>query len=548
MPHALRLLAAGRAPWILEPEHGVYTLGRSSDNDLVVGDLSLSRHHARFRWVEDHWLVEDLRSKNGTTLNGRPLEAPGVLVPGDELSPGNLQIQVGNPDETGPSVVIGARETGPWAPTFIMRAQELRHAGLPTTEGTRAMEALALVEKVALDLVREGETLAQLERMLDGLQGHLKADRGAILLRGREAGWETVISRGSERDGSVIHLPGTLVEASLERGQALLISDLDSVNPELISASMVRSGIRSALVTPLEAEGQILGLVYLDALNPTRHFDREDLRLATLLAHLGASRVRAARLEAEALLNRDLEKEMAHARRIQQGFLPEVSPSVPGVEVLGFNGPAWRVSGDLYGSWVLEDGCLAAAVADVSGKGMGPGLLMVTFQAYMDAWADWSALPPVLMGRLSRALARHTEANRYITAFLAHLDPGTGRLRYASAGHLPALLRRAEGRVEVLQAEGLPLAMLPDRVPYSGGETRLEPGDLLLLYTDGVTEAESPEGEEWGHDRLVALLAREGGGGLGALRDGLMGALDAHRRGGAAKDDQTFLLLRRGGD
>ena len=545
MPHALRLLAAGRAPWILEPEHGVYTLGRSSDNDLVISDLSLSRHHAQFRWAEDHWLVEDLHSKNGTTLNGRALEASASLVPGDELVPGNLQIRVANPDETGPSVVIGARETGPWAPTFIVRAQELRDAGLPAAEGARALAALALVEKVALDLVREGETLAQLERMLDGLHAHLKADRGAILLRGSGGGWETVLSRGSERDGSVIHLPGTLVEASLEKGQALLISDLDSVNPDLISASMVRSGIRSALVTPLEAEGQILGLVYLDALNPARHFDREDLRLATLLAHLGASRVRAARLEQEAQRHRDLEKEMAHARRIQQGFLPEQPPCVEGVEVLGFNAPAWRVSGDLYGSWILEDGCLAAAVADVSGKGMGPGLLMVTFQAYMDAWADWSALPPVLMGRLSRALARHTEANRYITAFLAHLDPSTGRLRYASAGHLPALLRRRDGAVEVLQAEGLPLAMLPGQVPYSGGETRLEPGDLLLLYTDGVTEAESPDGEEWGHDRLRDLLASTGEGSLIEVRDALGAALDAHRAGERAKDDQTFLLLRR---
>ncbi len=547
MPQALRLIAAGRAPWILEPEHGTYTLGRSSDNDLIISDLSLSRHHARFRWVEDHWLVEDLQSKNGTMLNGHPLAAATPLVPGDELSPGNLQLQVGNPDESGPSVIIGSRDTGPWAPTFIVRAKELRNAAMQATEGSRALGALSLVEAVALDLVREGQTVPQLERLLDGLRSHLHADRGAILLKGSGPGWETTITRGSEREGDVIHMPGTLVEASLEKGQALLISDLDSVNPDLISASMVKSGIRSALVTPMEVEGQILGLLYLDALNPARHFDREDLRVATLLAHLGASRVRAARLEAESQRNRDFEKEMAHARRIQQGFLPECPPSVEGVEVMGFNAPAWRVSGDLFGSWVLEDGCLATAVADVSGKGMGPGLLMVTFQAYMDAWADWSALPPVLMGRLSRALARHTEANRYITAFLTHFDPSTGRLRFASAGHCPALLRRKRGEVEVLQAEGLPLAMLPDAVPYSGGETRMEPGDLLLLYTDGVTEAETPEGEEWGQERLRDWLGLHGAGDLADLRDDLMAALASHQAGARAKDDQTFFLLRRTG-
>lgn len=545
MSQSLRLHAPGRAPWTLEPERGEYTLGRSSDNDVVIEDLSLSRHHAKFRWADGHWLVEDLQSKNGTSLNGLKLEAAVRMEPGDELAPGNLRIQVKALDETGPNVIIEARETGPWAPSLIMKAQELRAATVQASEGARAVAALTFLETVALDLVREGETTEQLERLLEGLQHHMQADRGAILVQSDDKGWGTIVSRGSERDGSAIHLPGTLVEASLQRGQAILMSDVDSMKPELISASIVHSGIRSALVTPLEAEGTILGLLYLDAVNPTRHFDREDLRLATLIAHLAASRLRSARLEAEAEKHRDLEREMVHARRIQQGFLPAEPACVEGFEVLGYNAPAWRVSGDLFGSWVLEDGAFCAAVADVSGKGMGPGLLMVTFQAYMDAWADWSALPPVLMDRLSRALARHTEANRYITAFLVHVDPESGRLRYASAGHLPGLLRRGDGRVEVLQGEGLPLAMLPGQVPYQGGETGLEPGDVLLLYTDGLTEAESPEGEEYGMERLQELLGEIGGLPLPALKDALVSALSAHGRGAAAKDDQTFLLLRR---
>ncbi|HJV23039.1 MAG TPA: SpoIIE family protein phosphatase [Holophagaceae bacterium] len=545
MSHTLRLHAPGRSPWTLEPERGEYTLGRSSDNDLVIEDLSLSRHHARFHWADGHWLVEDLHSKNGTSLNGLRLDGASPMGPGDELAPGNLRIQVKSPDETGPNVIIEARETGPWAPSLIMKAQELRAASAQAAEGARAVAALGFLETVALDLVREGETQEQLERLLEGLQNHMQADRGAILVQSDDQSWGTIVSRGSERDGSAIHLPGTLVEASLQRGQAILMSDVDSMKPELVSASIVHSGIRSALVTPLEAEGHILGLLYLDAVNPSRRFDREDLRLATLIAHLAASRLRSARLEAEAQRHRDLEREMVHARRIQQGFLPADPACVEGFEVLGYNAPAWRVSGDLYGSWVLEDGAFCAAVADVSGKGMGPGLLMVTFQAYMDAWADWSALPPVLLDRLSRALARHTEANRYITAFLVHMDPESGRLRYASAGHLPGLLRRRDGRVEVLQGEGLPLAMLPGQVPYEGGETVVEPGDVLLLYTDGLTEAESPEGEEFGMERLQQLLGEIGGMPLPGLKDALVAALSAHGRGAGAKDDQTFLVLRR---
>jgi serine phosphatase RsbU (regulator of sigma subunit) len=214
--------------------------------------------------------------------------------------------------------------------------------------------------------------------------------------------------------------------------------------------------------------------------------------------------------------------------------------------VLGFNAPAWRVSGDLYGSWILEDGSLCAAVADVSGKGMGPGLLMVTFHAYMDAWADWSSLPDVLLERLSKTLARHTESNRYITAFLVHLEPDTGRLRFACAGHPPALLRRAGGGIEVLEAPGLPLAMLPDQCPYGPGETALGPGDLVLLYTDGLPEAESPDGTEFGLEGLKRVLADHGHLPLTELRSALVLALQDHLAGQNPKDDQTFFFLRRG--
>lgn len=545
MPSKLVLIVPGHPAVALDPEHGLYKIGRASDNDVALEDLSLSRHHACVRFSRGQWLAEDLGSKNGTRLNGERLGGPQPLRAGDELAPGNLTFRVCDATDTGPAVVIQPRETAPWVPSLMLAAEELRRGGAPAGAGQRAQAALALLEEVALELAREGSAESQLLRLLEALHGHLGSDRGAVLLKGEEGRTYAAASCGGGPEGAAIQIPKTLADAALVQGQAILLADVGADGAELASASMVSFGIRSALATPLEAEGQVLGMLYLDAHSPVRRFDREDLRLATVVAHLAASRVRAARLEAEARKHRAMELEMGHARKIQQGFLPPRPPCVEGYEVLGFNLPAWRVSGDLYGSWLLEDGSLCAAVADVSGKGMGPGLLMVTFHAYMDAWADWSSLPDVLLERLSRTLARHTESNRYITAFLVHLDPESARLRFASAGHPPALLRRSTGSVELLDAPGLPLAMLPGRTPYGQGETELRRGDLVLLYTDGLPEAEAPNGDEFGLEGLRRVLGQGGDRSLAEIRDALVEAVKAHLAGRGPQDDQTFFLLRR---
>ncbi len=545
MTPKLVLVVPGHPTVTLDPEHGVYKIGRASDNDVALDDLSLSRHHASVRFSRGQWLVEDLDSKNGTRVNGDRLTGAKPLQAGDEIAPGNLRIRVCDASETGPAVVIQPRETAPWIPSLVLGAEELRRGGAPAAVGQRAQAALDLLEQAATDLAQAGSTESQLLRLLEALHGHLGSDRGAVLLRDAEGKVFPVASCGGPSDGLAIQIPKTLVDAALGEGQAIILADVGEDGSASASASMVNFGIRSALATPLEAEGQVLGMLYLDAKRPSRRFDREDLRLATVIAHLAASRVRAGRLEAEAQRHRSLELEMDHARRIQQGFLPARPPCVEGYEVLGFNLPARQVSGDLYGSWLLEDGSLCAAVADVSGKGMGPGLLMVTFHAYMDAWADWSSLPDVLLDRLSRTLARHTESNRYITAFLLHLDPERARLRYASAGHPPAILRRSSGGTEILDAPGLPLAMLPGTVPYGQGETELRRGDLVLLYTDGIIEAESTKGDEFGTEGLRRVLAGAGDRPLAEIREALRAAVQAHLGGQSPKDDQTFFLLRR---
>jgi serine phosphatase RsbU (regulator of sigma subunit) len=183
-------------------------------------------------------------------------------------------------------------------------------------------------------------------------------------------------------------------------------------------------------------------------------------------------------------------------------------------------------------------------LADVAGKGMPASLLTASLEALAAGPIEEGLPPEEVFSRVSRRLHERTTPERYATAFLATLKPSTGRLRWASAGHNPGLLLRAGGELEQLGATGLPLGLLPLGA-YTGEDRILDPGDLLVVYTDGITEAANPDGEEYGVERLVELCRRESERALAALVAKLVQELDAFVAGMPYGDDRTFLMLRR---
>jgi sigma-B regulation protein RsbU (phosphoserine phosphatase) len=239
-----------------------------------------------------------------------------------------------------------------------------------------------------------------------------------------------------------------------------------------------------------------------------------------------------------------VDQELDLARHIQQGLLPGFPPDIEGYQVLGNNLPSRQVSGDLFGWWPRSDGRWLFCLADVSGKGLGPGLLMASLQATLEAWTERDISTADLAFQLSKMLARHTDGRRFVTAFLALLDPRTGVLTYTNAGHNPALFIQAYGTVRNLEAQGLPLAMLPGN-PYAEATLDLAAGDLLVVYTDGITEAADPQDEEFGLEALTALLVARRKDSLEALDAALLRELDRFTQGAPYLDDRTLLMLRR---
>ncbi|HEX9011160.1 MAG TPA: SpoIIE family protein phosphatase [Holophagaceae bacterium] len=544
--HALWIHVPGQDPVAVRGDVRL-TLGRGSGNDIVIPDPSISRSHAAIECHGGRAVLLDLGSRNGSRVNGLRIQGPQVVAAGDEIRLGKVRVRL----EAEAPVPVQIEET-PLSPgsayaVRVDRLRDLRSGAAPAPGEAHGREALAIVHELSLDLLRDESLDLMVWALLDRLFAFLRPGRGAVLLKDAKGRLCQVAARSSShgRDFQVA-LSRTLVEAALERHEAMLVND-PLRDPKLgQSPSFIQSGATTLMTVPLECEAEVAGLVYLDADARRAPFNEADLQLVACLGHLAAAKIRAVRLAEEVAAKRDLEKELAIARQIQMRILPDRMPEVAGFELFGANEACRQVSGDLYGHWPGPGGKLWLALADVSGKGLGPGLLMATFQAYLQAWSETCADPAELALRLSLALSRKTAPNRFITAFLVLLDPTSGRITFTNAGHNPGLLLRPGGRSEDLGTQGFPLAMFAGR-PYGRDERTMEPGELLCLYTDGLSEALDPAGREFGPEGLEAVLRAHASAGLEALGQEARAAVARHTGGAPLADDRTLLLVRRKG-
>ena len=252
------------------------------------------------------------------------------------------------------------------------------------------------------------------------------------------------------------------------------------------------------------------------------------------------------RLAEQIILRRQRDDEMASAALIQRALLPKVPEfaAESGVDVSASMTPARDVGGDFFDLVALADGRIAVGVGDVCGKGVPASLFMgITKTLIRINLRETPDLPGAIL-KANAYLTNNNAAELFATVLYAAFDPRSGEVEYASCGHLPALIRRAGGAVEILPAGGLPVGLF-DNPRLKLRQTTLAPGDLLFLYTDGVTEAEDPAGAEFGEARLLELIEREGGSGAAPAIARVEDAVRAFSRGKAQFDDITCLALKR---
>jgi phosphoserine phosphatase RsbU/P len=529
----------------------VTTIGRSSMNDLPVADKMLSRQHARIVRDSNGGLsVEDLGSRNGTFLNGDRLVSIQPLKPGDRITVGGVTLKVESESTT--RVRIEAQEEEALDNTILKASAELlrKHTEtdprLPAEQLSKLVESLRVVNELTIELLRDVSVDELLKFLMDKVFETLNPDRCVVLLRHSVSNEliPAVIRVAEGISAEEIRLSRTLVASVVEKRNGLLLMDTSTGSDVSLADSIRLSGIKSVLAAPLENGGQVVGLIYVDCRMGHRSFEEADLRLLTSLANVAAAKIQTARLMAEAAEKKQMDREFALAREIQQRLLPENPPEIPGYELYGSNIPSRQVSGDYFDFRSRPDGKIYAAIADVCGKGVGPALLMASLQASFHAWADELVLVAEMTGRLSEAISRRTGPDRFITFFLLLLDPGTGEIEYTNAGHNPGLLRRRDGSIEELSSHGLPLALFPGK-PYGSSSLVLEPGEILCLYTDGVTEANNPKGDEFGMPKLKDFLAGQGNAEVAEIDAHLSKVLEEHAAGEPFADDRTLVMIRR---
>lgn len=312
-------------------------------------------------------------------------------------------------------------------------------------------------------------------------------------------------------------------------------------------------GARYLLGVPIDIDGSPRGLLAVGDKESRRGvgpFPASDRRTLGLFANQAAIALENARLHLQALEKERLEREMQLAADIQRRILPRGAPEVPGYELVGWNRPARQIGGDYYDLFQRQDGRVDVVVGDVSGKGMPAALMVSTLHSALHLLLDQVGVGPALLEMLNRHVFESSTANKFITLLLAELEPASGRLTYLNAGHNPALLLRHGApasdavKVEELGASGLPIGVLSGSRFQARGIT-LEPGDLLCIYSDGITEAESPDDEEFGTARLLALLREHRRRPLAELLEAIQTATGSFSAGLPQGDDQTLVLLRR---
>ena len=503
-----------------------FTIGRLSDNHLTLRDNRISRAHARIVY-DGGYHVEDLHSRHGVYVNGEKVERQLLrssdriefgfddsykllfLFDDDEI--GRLLQQI----QTGQSLVSGGAN--------LTKLRAMVEVARSLQNSMAANEVLAAVVDAALTItgttrgflmLRKGGRLAvRVARDVTGL-----SVEGAQPLVALDALEEALVHR---REFLTLSLP-------LENGQTAL------------TVPLVRVRAGDGEETHIVSTGDnTVGLLFLEGCKPDMSEGSGEL-LQTLALEASTVLENARLLEEEREKQR-IDEELSIARQIQQSLLPSVLPSDGWFRAAGSSIPSHQVGGDYFDIRPIGDSCWAVVVADVSGKGVSSAILASLLQgAFLSASSDPLHMPD-LIGRINRYVLERAKGEKYATILYALID-ASGRLSWVNAGHCTPVVVRADGRTSVLETSGLPVGMI-EGAQFTVHQAQLQARDKIVLYSDGVTDAQNLDSHFFGSKRIRETVTKYAASSCQELHDGLLEAVRTFTEGGVAGDDITIVVL-----
>jgi len=522
-----------------------FTVGRSSTTELCFpDDAGLSRQHMVLERDGDDWTVQDLGSKNGTLVNNIPLRAKLRLKPGDRITAGHLAIifddKSGAAKASDNVVVFESAEPDPPSTSTILTSLEgaLSSQTIVDRPGQHGSKQVQALIRAGQELAGRG-TLADLfPLILDLAIDAVGALRGVVMI----LDGESLEVKANKGEG--FRISSAVRDRVIKEKASVLVRDaqLDEAFRERMS--IVEQKVRTLMAVPLQTETRTIGLIYVDSPNMFRAFTKDDLSLLTVMANVAAIRIEHARLSEVEEIERRMKRELDQAAEIQRSFLPRSAPQVTGADLAGYNAACRTVGGDYFDFFTYPNGRVAMVLGDVSGKGMPASLMMMGLQARVQVLADEPSDLAAVMNRLNKITCQNCPSNRFITFFFCVLDPVTGDLAYCSAGHNPPVVVRTNGTVEYLDGGGPPLGIL-SMANYSEYPGKLEPGDLLAIYSDGVTEATNAKDEEFGDERFAETLKANRQKSAADIVAAVNQNLTEFAAGSPQADDITLMVARR---
>ncbi len=412
----------------------------------------------------------------------------------------------------------------------------------------RAVEELSILNDVAA-AVSSTSSLDQIVNLIvQKCVKHLKVEQGAVLLFNNQSEGATLktMVRKAQTDVDVIpyRLGDQITGWMLKNQEPLIVNDFADDGRFRVPEEALR--IRSLLCVPLRLKGLMIGVLNVFNKKGGEVFNASDQRLLSIIAAQSAQVVENARLAEEEKALANLQKELRLARDIQIRLLPEEPPAIEGYTVAGQSQPALRVGGDYFDFLELDDGRWGFCLADVSGKGITASLLMANVQATIRGQSRLAPDAGKCVERSNRMLYESTDADKFVTMFYAVLNAETNTLDYSNAGHNPPILVSAECEPMLLEVGGPVLGVMP-KFPYRWAQVEMNPGDTLLIYSDGYSEAMNRQFEEFGEDRMRGLAVAHKDFPPPKLLETITEQVDQFCQGAPQADDMTIMAVRRHG-
>jgi len=523
-----------------------FLIGRQPQSNLILRDSRVSRTHARIVFEHGGYVLEDTGSRHGIFVNGQRIDRQ-PLANSDRID-------------------FGAQDS--YQLLFMMDGAELRRlmeqvAAPEATPGAPGLGGGLARLRAVLDLARTLQGSFSLEDVLvqvvDTALAVTGSERGFLLLKSDD-GLETRVARhrrGHKLPLDELRVPRTVIHRALQHRRELLfmnfdasaagghtaehtVADLDLRSVVCVPLVRIRAG-QGDTTSLLTTGAETVGVLYLDSRLAAADMAGGNRELLQTLAMEASTVLENARLLEEERAKQRMEEELKVARDIQQSLLPRSLPSAGWLRAAGSSVASAQVGGDYYDVIAVNDRCWGAVVADVSGKGVSSALLAALLQGALIPASDHADVLTRRMERLNTFLIDRTGGEKYATVFYCLLDQ-SGRLDYVNAAHCPPIVVRPSGETAELGATGVPVGLL-EGSKYELAGRQLSPGEKVVIYTDGVTEAQDARGAFFGRKRLFDLVRAQASASSSELHDAIQGAVREFTEGAPQSDDITLVVL-----